>query len=462
MSFVHIFKNHIFRAIILLPLAMILAGCSTDFSAVRKEQAETYDHEITNKTERILSIDKTYDLESCIEIALENNLDIKISEINGRLAGIDRSVAFSYFLPQIDVQFTHTKADKLQTRNAFGNYIAMADQDTTVTVIKGQLAVFNPEAWFLYSTYKRGEDIQNLVTLRVRQAIRLQVTALYLSCLSLESNIPALETSVDQAKALLGEMKAFYREGLILKSELEEARVFEMMQKQSLSEMKRLKTYTKSQLLEAMGLSPLSEIKLGAPPSLPSQDKELSDMVLTAMLNRPEMMISDRNVEVRENAIKMAILAFLPRIFLVGDLTSNRDSYLRYRDIFTYGVSAILTLFDGFSNIYQYEAAKEERSRAMLEREQSCIKIILEVIKAKQSLDREKDNRELMKLELSAAGSRLNEVMSLWKEGMVTSSEKLNAVRLNASAESNMAMAEYRYQVALATMADVMGISGKE
>lgn len=461
-SITDFFKRFIQPGFILVSMALTFSGCSTDFSAVRKEQIAEYDQEIANKTRQILSSDKVYDLESCIEIALENNLDVKLAEIKGRLAGIDRNISFSYFLPHIDAQFAHTRADKLQMRKAMGSYIAMADQDTTVSVIKGQLAVFDPETWFIYSAYKRGEDIENLITLRVKQAVRLQITALYLSCLSMESNIPALRSSVEQAQALLREMEALYREGLILKSELEEARVFDMIQKYTLSEMERQKTYSKSQLLEAMGLSPLSEITLGAPPSLSAQNKEMSDMILTALLNRPEMMISDRSVAVREDAVKMAILAFLPKIFLTGDFTSNRDSFVKYRDVFTYGVSAILTIFDGFSNIYEYKAAKEERSKAMLEREQSCIKIILEVIKAKQSLDRERDNRELMKLDMDASRSRLNEVISLWKEGMVTSSEKLNAVSRNATAGANMTMAEYRYQVACATMADVMGISGKE
>jgi outer membrane protein TolC len=347
-------------------------------------------------------------------------------------------------------------------RNAGGTYIAMGDQDTTVSVVSGQLAVFNPETWFMYSAYKKGEDIEKLILLRVKQAIRLQVTALYLSCLSLESSSQAINSSVDQAGALLKEMEALYREGFVVKSDLEKARVFMAMQENNLSEMERMIKYTKSQLLESMGLSPFSEITLGGTPSLPVRSRDLSDMIHTAMLNRPELMISDRNVTVREDAVKMALLAFLPKIFLVGDLTSNRDSYLKYRDIFTSGISAVLTIFDGFSNIYEYKAAKQERSKAMLEREQSCLKIILEVIKAKQSLDREDDNRTIMKLELDASRSRLNEVMSLWKEGMMTSSEKLNAVSLNTAAEANMAMAEYRYQVALATMADVMGISGKE
>jgi outer membrane protein TolC len=440
-----------------------ITGCSTNYLTVRKEQTSQFNKDITDKTRKMISPDKVYDLDSCINIALENNLDIRIAEINGQLSGLDRKIAFSYFLPHIDVNFTHTKADKLQMRNAGGGtYIAMADQDTTVTVIQGQMAVFYPEAWFMYSAFKKGEDIQNLVTLRVKQAIRLQVTALYLSCLSLDSNIEAVESSVKQAKALSKEMEALYTEGLILKSDLEESMVFLLARQNNLAEIKRQKIYAQSSLLEAMGLSPLSDITLGPPPSLLINNEELPDMILTAMLNRPELMIADRSVGAKGDAIKQAISSFLPNILLIGDFTSNRDSYIRYRDIFTYGVSGVLTIMDGFSNIYEYKAAKREESRAMLEREQSCMKIILEVIEAKQTLDRESENRKLMKLDMDFSKSRLNEVMSLWQEGMMTSSDKLEAVSGYEAAKSNMVNADYRYQVAAATMSDVMGITGKE
>jgi outer membrane protein TolC len=181
-------------------------------------------------------------------------------------------------------------------------------------------------------------------------------------------------------------MEAMYKEGLILKSDLESAKAFYTMQQNNLAEMERQKTYAKAELLEAMGLYPLYEIKLGAPPSLSVEDGDLSGMILRAMLNRPELMAADRGIEARGDSVKMAISAFLPKLFLVGDFTRNRDSFLKYEDIFTYGASGILTIFDGFANIYEYKAAKQEKAQAILEREQSCIKIMLEVIKAKQSL----------------------------------------------------------------------------
>jgi outer membrane protein TolC len=455
-------KWRIFGLLVAIIAASIFAGCSKDFTQLRKQHAEDFTQSIAKKSSDIASLKANFDLDDCIRIALENNLDIKTADLNGRLAGIDKNIAFSRFLPSINVQFTHIENDKLQMRNAFGSYFALSDKDVTQTVISGQLSILDPETWFIYMAFREGEDIERLIAKRVRQAIRLQVTALYLACLSQESSVRAIESSLAQASALQREIEALYREGLVLKSDLEGSNVFLSAQQNNLSNYKRLLIQTKAELMEALGLSPLSDITLAGAPSFSVQQEELSEQIFTALINRPELEVSDRTVEVRKDALMIALAAFIPEISIFGDMTNNQDSYLLYENIWSYGISGILTIFDGFENILEYKAAVEEREKAMLEREQACLKIILEVIKARHLLDQAIEQRDLMSLESRAALTALRETEALWWEGLLTSSEKLDAINRNETAAANLSLAEYRYQVAAATMQDVMGLSGKE
>ena len=443
-------------------LVYLFSGCAADFVGMRSRHAREFSQRLTEKSAMLVPADGSLDMETCIDIALANNLDIRIADIEGRLAGIDRNIAFSYFLPQIDVQYTYLENDKQQLHKAMESNFAMSDQDITQKVISGQLSVFNPSTWFFYNAYKKGEEIQLLVAERVRQAIRLQITALYLACLSQEALGKAIEASVEQAEILVREMEALYREGIILKSDLENAWLFLASQQNRLRENIRLRTETKAELMEAMGLSPLVDISLKGAPSLSVDDGELSKQILDAMLNRLELKISDRYVSVREDAIKIAIASFLPKLILFGDYTNSSNSFQYYENILSYGVSGVLTVFDGFADIQDYMAVKEEHKKAIIEREQSCIKIMLEVIKARDFLDQARDLQKLTALELDASMSNLREVHALWMEGMVTSSKKLDAAKRYATAEANVSLANYQYQVAVATMNDVMGLSGKE
>lgn len=464
-------RQALHRHKILRPLGLLMAaismttalGCATtDFNQVRSRHAKEFPAELTQKTQDLIKTDEPLDLDACIDIALENNLDIKVAEIKGRLAAIDRKVAFSYFLPYVDAQVTRVNNDEQQLMKFGSGAFAMADQNITQAVISAQLAVFNPQTWFLYSAYKKGADIQDLVTERVRQAIRLQVTALYMACLSQETSGKALTASVEQARALDRQMEAFRREGLILKSDLDTAKAYLISQENNLLNNQRLQKSTKADLMEAMGLSPLADITLEGVPSFEVADEKLTDQIYKALINRPEMKIYDRNIAVREDAVKIAIAGFFPVVGLFTEYTYNSNSYYVYEDIWSYGVSGVLTVFDGFANIQEYKAAKQEREQAMVEREQQCLKIMLEVIKARDLLEKARDMKILLSKQTEASAESLKEIQAQWDEGLITASDRLKAVTNNATAEANLALADYQYQVAAASMIDVMGIPGKE
>jgi len=445
-----------------MSMTIVLGCATTDFNQTRSRHAEEFPNELAQKSQDLVKADGPLDLDACINIALENNLDIKVAEIKGRLATIDRKIAFSYFLPYVDAQVTRVNNDEQQLMKFGSGAFAMADQNITQAVMSAQFAVFNPQTWFLYSAYKKGEDIHGLVTERVRQAIRLQVTALYMACLSQETSGKALTASIEQARALVKQMEAFHREGLILKSDLDAAKVYLISQENNLLNNQRLQKSTKAELMEAMGLSPLADITLKGAPSLEVADEELIGQIYKALINRPEMKISDRNIAVREDAVKIAIAGFFPVVGLFTEYTYNSNSHYVYENIWSYGVSGVLTVFDGFANIQEYKAAKQEREQAMVEREQQCLKIMLEVIKARDLLDKAKDMKNLLSKEAEASAEALREIQAQWEEGLVTSSDRLKAVSRNAAAEANLALADYQYQVAAASMIDIMGLSGKE
>jgi len=455
----------------LRPLGLIIAiafmstalGCAaTDFNQERNKHSGEFPKALAEKSQALVKVDEPLDLDSCIKIALDNNLDIKIADIKGKLAGIDRNIAFSYFLPYVDVQVTRLNNDEQQLQKAMGAYLAMSDQNITQSVISAQLAVFNPQTWFLYSAYKKGEDIQLLVAERVRQAIRLQVTALYMACLSQETSGKAVEASVEQARALVKQMEAFKREGLILTSDLDEAKVFLTSQQNNLQDNHRLQKSTKAELMEAMGLSPLSDISLKGAPSLSIKDEDLTQQIYDALINRPEMKIEDRAIAVKEDQVKIAIAGFFPTIGLFTEYTNSSNSYQYYENIWSYGISGVLSVFDGFADIQKYKAAKQERQQAMIEREQQCLKIMLEVIKARDLLEKAQDMKDLLTKEESASLSNLKEIQAQWDEGLVTASDRLKAVSRKTTADANLTLANYQYQVAAAAMIDVMGLSGKE
>ncbi|MBN2321527.1 MAG: TolC family protein [Acidobacteria bacterium] len=448
------------NALLVLGTLIFTAGCTHRISRV--EHAGAFPGRLTEKTIHTLP-DTPITLGECIDIALANNLDLQILEIQKRLASLDRKSAFGNFLPNIGLRFSFSATDKPQLRQAGGSLVQMSDQEVANLAIELQQPIFLPQAWYLYDMRQKGEDISNLVLQRTRQQISLYVTSLYFACLSLEEAEAYLKTATISAEALLRETKAFEREGLVLPSQRREVETLLLESRLSLKNIHRISMEYRANLLEVMGLSPFADIKLKLEmPFAPAVQRELSEDVLEALINRLELHIDDRTLEIRKQEIRSAIAAFLPQIFGIGSFSHGSDSFLRYSNVWSYGVSAIMTVFDGFQNVFGYRAAREREKAAFIEREQTCMMIMLEVLSARNRAEQASDQLQVATMNAATAEESFREAQAQWNEGLLQLSEILEDVTNRDQARFMVTVVKYQQQVALATLADVLGRTKKE
>jgi outer membrane murein-binding lipoprotein Lpp len=75
-----------------------LAGCSSfDGQKNRQEHAENYRQLLDERAEEVLSDGEPLTLQDCIEAALKNNLDIRVAEVQQRVAQLGRKASFPSF-----------------------------------------------------------------------------------------------------------------------------------------------------------------------------------------------------------------------------------------------------------------------------------------------------------------------------------------------------------------------------
>ncbi len=448
------------KAFLVFGAFIFTTGCTSKISRV--EHAGSFPGQLIEKTVQNLP-DEPVTLSECIDIALANNLDLQALEIQKRLASLDRKIAFGNFFPNIGLRFSFSATDKPQLRQAGGSLVQMSDQELANLAIELQQPIFLPQAWYLYDIRRKGEDISNLVLQRTRQLISLQVTSLYFACLALEEAEGFLNIASNSTEVLLKETKAFEREGLVLPSERKEVETLFLETRVSLNNIKRISTEYRANLLETMGLSPFSDLKLKREkPFSPAAQRDLSEDVLEALTNRLELHIDDRTLEIRKQEIRNAITSFLPAIVGIGSFSHSSDSYLRYSNVWSYGVSAILSIFDGFQNVFGYRAAREREKAAFLEREQTCMMIMLEVLKARNRKEQASDQLQVAAMNLEAAEESFREAQAQWHEGLLQSSQILESVTNRDRARFIVTMAEFQQQVAQATLAGVLGRTKKE
>ncbi|MBN2581493.1 MAG: TolC family protein [Planctomycetes bacterium] len=437
-----------------------LAGCGrVDFDQMRRDHAQQFTADLQERTRCTLPQGQAVGLDDCIRIALANNLDVRAADIETRLAGLDRKIAFANFLPHVELSWNYRETSRAVLTRAGGDFIQTSDRGVSTVGIAAQQPIFMPQTWFLYSAYQKGEQISGLVRRRTRQLIALRAIALYYACLSQDEAAVYLRQSLSEGQALLDETIAMEREGLVLPAQRQAIEAMVLERRRGLDDNQRARGEARADLLETMGLSPLATIELAAESPIEPPEGDVADQVLEAMLRRPELHAADRTIEIRKDEVRMAIADFLPVVNAFTSYDHSSNSYLKYANTWAYGASAVLSVFDGFANIHRYRAARERQEGAFIEREQACLTVMLEVVKARRHLDDATEALAVAALRRQAAAEHLKNIESQWREGLIETSSRSAALADRDGAVAAEAVARYRRQVAAATLADVMGVT---
>jgi len=450
-------SNKIVILAVLTALVFLCACASRNSDNIRKENADIFSSQLKARTEQALEEKSELSLADCIRIAEQNSLKIKSAEIKNRISKLERKISFSNFLPKIDLEARYLIGRHNPTQKMGAGWGQVSDRHFTTSVISAQQQIFVPYSWYLYRMLSKGEDISELVTERTRQLISLKVTGLFYRCLTLERVRVGLKSAVKGDERLVSEINKYYEEGLVLKSDLMEVDASLTYRRHLLSENSRQLDRSMSQLLETLGLDPFKKIVL-----LPEENKEiilplLEDLVIEALLNRPEMKLQDRRSEIEQDRVKIAITNFLPVVSAIGSFQHTTDSYVKYSSQWIGGATGVMSLFNGFANINKYKASREKEKLSYLEREEACLMVMLQVQQAYQNVQSAEEIREVAEKIDDAKKEKLREQKARYKEGLIRVSELLKAVAAAEEAGAERFGSEYNYRVSLAVLKDVTG-----
>ncbi len=435
-----------------------LTGChGFNGEKVRREHAESYRQLLDQRTEEVLSAEAPLLLEDCLRIAMENNLDIRVAEVQQRVAELDRKVSFSQFLPQVNLNYNYTRWDPQPELVIGATSQPMHDERIREMTWNIQMSVFNPQTWFMYSMHKRGEEIAELAADYTRQMIVLQVTTYYYYCLGLQEIEKVLDSRIRAAEELAEQLRDYQAEGLVLVWQRDQARVNLKSQKLQQKRVRQFLEQTKGQLLMAMGLSPLGSIQLDLSPPTTAPKDTLEDLIAEALLSHPRLRIADREIAIEKERIKIALTSFVPSLTGFADRVNTTDSFQKYSSYWMTGLSGVLAVFNGFANIYEYEAAKENVKKAAFEREQATLALMLEVLQAYQNLQLAQDGIAVAEDNFNVACNHYDQVYRQWQEGLMTVSDLMSVLAEKNLAEMMRINSQFQVQVAIATLLNTMG-----
>ena len=414
--------------------------------------------QLAEETSKALPAHRVLDLQSCIRLAMVHSLEAKSAEIQQRLSRLDKRIAFSYFLPAVSLNARKTYWDP-QPQVKFGgvNAFAMHDKKVRDVSFDVQMPVFHPAAWFLYDMKKRGYEMAEFAHEHTRQAIAFQVTSQFYQCLSLNQMHAVVIRQIEAAQVLYAELSAQAQEGFIHDWQAQQGKVSVLTKQTELHRVERSMRQAQADLMVLMGLHPMASIQLERPDPLDAPVQGLDELIAEALLRHPSLAISDRKVAAEKAKIRAAVANFLPNLTGFIQWQNTSDSMQLLSDYWLGGLSAALTVFNGFKNVNQYKMAKALHEDAALQREQASLTLMIQVHRAYDQMHTAREETALARDLQAVAQARMAQVQEQHAQGLVMTSALIQQRAQVAEAQLQLLQADFYTQTSIALLFNVMG-----
>ncbi len=288
-----------------------------------------------------MNLPAQWDLQTCIEYALQQNISLRKNRLNVESAEVDVKTAKAALFPSLTASVSQRVVNRPNTNSGT---IISGDNITTSESKTSYNGTYGLDAnWVLYnggkrmSTIKQQEMNSRIAELNVAQnenSIEESIAQLYVQILYATDAVQVNESTVEVSTAQYERGKIMYELGSIALSDLAqlEAQVstdnYQLVMSQS-----TLQDY-KLQLKQLLELNGEQEMNLLLPVLDdtnvldPLPDK--SDVYYAALVLRPEIEASRLNMEASDLDIKIARSGYIPTINLsagIGTTNSNGTDY---------------------------------------------------------------------------------------------------------------------------------------
>jgi len=410
-------------------------------------------------------------IQEAIEIALKNNSKLRQAFEDMGIAGDNRDIARSLFMPHVSAGYAYDWSNRqpvlvVEPDNPLMTPFNIAEKEFRRAEIKIMMTIWDfGRSLGTYNQAKLGQDIANLTYRRARQQVIFQVVNAYFNVLRAQRGKVIAEESLNQAKEHLKTAESFEKYGLVDRNDVLRARV-------QVAEVRQMLIKTKNAM--ELATSALNSV-LGVNVNLPTRVIEdtrripfsfsLKDCLQLAIEHRPEFKVVQKAISIEEEGVRAARSAHLPRIYVAGNYNWNDDDYYKFKDstgsLHDYNLSGEIgiqiDLFSGGKTMSKVRKAKKKLTKAQEKAKEVCDGISLQVKAAFLAIQEAKDRIGVAKEAVAQAEENLRLINNKYRENVVTSTDVVDAETLLTRNKQNYYTALYDYIVAIAQLESAVG-----
>ena len=278
-----------------------------------------------------------WSLNNCIEYAIKNNIKLKQSRIMMEQSEVDVKSAKADMFPSLSFSTGHNLVNRPFSANSntvSGSEVISTDQKTTYNGSYGINA--NWTVWNgnkrrnLIKQSKSENEIASLSVAEAENALKEQITQLYVQILYATESVKINENTLEVSKATLKRGEELYKVGSLSKVDLAQLETEVANDEYQLVMSKNsLRNYMLDlkQLLEIPGLTPM-ELQI---PQLDDADvlsplPKPNDIYEAALQLRPEIKSGQLSIESSKLDVAIAKSGYYPQISISASTASNTNS----------------------------------------------------------------------------------------------------------------------------------------
>ena len=379
-----------------------------------------------------ISVDKA------VETAVKNNNNVKMSELDKKVANANYHQTDAVFLPQVTLGYTALSTNN--PLNAFG-FLLQQESVTAMdfdpaklnnpgssqnysTQVEAKLPLLNMDMIYARKGAKAQEDVYKYKAERTKEYIEFEVRKAYTQLQMSYQARNILQKSLADVKQIHQSVNNFYNQGLVQKSDVLNAQVQVNTIETALAKAESNIHNASDGLRLLMGLETSSEVYTTDPLSQQIslyQDRELSS-------SRSDIMALNKAVDATDMMLKSSKMAFLPRINAFGSYGFNDSKAFKFRnDSYLVGINLSWTIFSGNQNRSKMKSAQFQRDRMQEELSLHIKKEQLELDKTKRDLSDSQIEIKKQKASVEQADEALRILTNRHREGLASTTDLLMA-----------------------------------
>ena len=398
---------------------------------------------------------KKLQLSEAIQLAEANNKTLKESGLNSSIASEKYKQSSAMFMPQVDLSYSALFTDN--PLNAFGfnlqqGIVTAADFDPSKlnnpsltkdfgSKIEVMQPLINPDLFYQRKAAKKGKEIAELQKMRTSEYVAFQVKQTYMELALAYDAKEVIDRALATSAEGLKRAQSFYDEGLIQRTDLLDAQIFNSKLETDLSQAINSIQDISDRLSLVMGTETGIQYTIDKVTETAEADFSYNDL-------RTDFVAMNKAIEAQTMMKQASKMNFLPKLNAFGSYQYNDSKFAQFdKGSYLVGIKLSWNIFNGMRdkrsiNISNYEI---QRLNTQLSQQKDEAKAeLMKSTRALETLSKETVNNQQM---VEQAREALRILQDRYSEGLVSTTDLLRSQTQLAQTELALTQSVFKKNV---------------